>query len=374
MKKVLIILLIMFSMFTVGCKDLNIGDSSKDNSGQVAENDETENQDDKDSEENKEDQGEKDETIKEEVAVSKYKISDFVGIKANEKYLYAGENSEFAEYIRYVEYIDGDKFQIRTNNSATETVKVIQVTDNELKVIFKRGVCDYRENFLNKPASQTEILLKGPLSKGTEWNLEDGSRRYISAIDAKVSTKAGEYECIEVTTERKNGEKDLHYYAPNIGLVKEIYDVGNMGVTSVLDVIEKDVRLTQVIRFYEPDEQGNYMKYEDVEVSFATNDITRLTLESKFREYGLLKEKVGINSLYLNDDGMLYLDLTKSFIPEMANGTTGEYFAIQDLVNTLGGYYGVDKVYITLDGTLYESGHISKEKGESFKVDLSKVK
>ncbi len=388
MKKALIILLIGLSMLTVGCKEINSGDGSKEgNNNQVVDDGEIDKNKDDEVDKNKDDEADKktdtsqgEETQKkEEVVVSKYTINDLIGIKENEKYSYEGTNSEFAEYVRYVDYIDGNKFQIRSNNSATEYVKVIEATNDELKVVFYRGVCDYRENFLKKPAIKNEILLKAPIAKGTSWTLEDGSKRYISSIDAKVSTSIGEYECIEVTTENKSGEKDLQYYAPNVGLVKEVYDVGNMAVTSTLGKIDKDARLTQVIRCYYPDEEANFMKYEDVEVYFATNDITRLTLQNKFREFPggnsvMLKEGVSINSLYLNNDGMLYLDVTKSFISEMANGTTGEYFAIQNLVNTLGRYYGVENVYITLDGGQYESGHIVMEKGESFSIDLSKVK
>ena len=385
MKRALIAILIIFSVFTVGCRETGSEDTSKDNSNQIADNSITENQDEKDKAENTSEEIE--ETIKEtenqqkneqknEPVVSEYSIKEYVGIKADEKYNYAGENSEYAEYVRYVDYIDGNKYQIRTNNSATETVTVIELTDNELKMVSRKGVCDYRENFLKKPETEEtekEILLKAPIAKGTEWTLSDGSKRHISSIDAVVSTSIGELKCVEVTTENISGQKNLQYYAPNLGLVKEVKDAGNMNIISTLESIHKDAKLTQVIRFYYPDGNAEYMHYEDVSISFETNDITRLILQNKFREYNLLKSEVLINSLYLNDDGMLYLDVTKNFVPEMANGTAGEYFAIYDLVNTLGRYYGVDSVYMTLDGGNYESGHIVKYKGESFSVDLSRV-
>lgn len=378
MKRALIVILIVFSVFTVGCKSTIGEDTAKDNDNQVADSSITENQDEKDKTENTfkevEDKAKENEKQDEaEAPVSKYSISDYIGINANEKYNYSGENSEYAEYFRYVEYIEGDKFQIRTNNGATETVMVLEGTDNELKIVFRRGVCDYRENFLKKPSNESEVLLKAPIKKGTEWKLSDGAKRYISSIDTVVSTSIGEFQCVEVTTENVSGQKDLKYYAPNIGIVKEVNDTENMKVTSTLSSIEKDVRFNQVIRFYSPDENAEYMKYEDVTISFATNDITRLTLQNRFEEYGMLKGNVGINSLYLNDDGMVYLDVTKNFVPEMANGTAGEYFAIYDLVNTIGRYYGVNNVYMTLDGGNYESGHIVKYKGESFAVDLSRV-
>lgn len=378
MKKALIVILIVFSVFTVGCRSTKGEDIANDNDNQMADGSITENQDEKDKTENTfkeaEDKAKESENQNEaEASVSKYSISDYIGINPNEKYNYSGENSEYAEYVRYVEYSEGNKFQIRTNNSATETVMVLEGTDNELKLVFRRGVCDYRENFLKKPSNASEVLLKAPIKKGNEWTLSDGSKRYISSIDTIVATSMGEFQCVEVTTENVSGQKDLQYYAPNIGLVKEVKDADSMKITSTLSSIEKDARLNQVLRFYYPDDNAEYMRYEDVTISFATNDITRLTLQNRFKEYGMLKDNIGINSLYLNDDGMVYLDITKNFVPEMANGTAGEYFAIYDLINTIGRYYGVDNVYMTLDGGNYESGHILKYKGESFAVDLSRV-
>lgn len=382
MKKMIALAIISLSIFAVGCSNINnkgdnigLGDEGKigeiQGAGALNEANDEGKADLKKEDNNK--------TPTENEEISRYTIKDLIGIKENEKYSYEGINNEYAEYVRYVDYIDENKFQIRTNNGGTETVKVIEATDDELRVVFKRNECYYRENFLNKPVLKSEVLLKMPLVVGNQWALEDGGKRYISSIDKMVETPLGQYECIEVTTENKNGMKDLAYYAVDVGLVKEVFDVGNMEATSILKSIDKDARLNQVIRFYYPDNEANFMEYEDVEIAFSTNDITKVILQNKFRSIPggnrvMLKENVAINSLYLNDDGMVYLDLTKNFVKEMANGTTGEYFAIQDLVNTLGGYYGVNRVYISLDGEKYSSGHILKDKWECFNVDLSKVK
>ncbi|BCZ45529.1 hypothetical protein psyc5s11_15960 [Clostridium gelidum] len=50
-------------------------------------------------------------------------------------------------------------------------------------------------------------------------------------------------------------------------------------------------------------------------------------------------------------------------------GAVYESMILQSITNTLGTYYGVEKVYITIEGELYGSGHIIKEKGETFTVD-----
>ena len=75
-----------------------------------------------------------------------------------------------------------------------------------------------------------------------------------------------------------------------------------------------------------------------------------------------------INSLYLNKDNNLYIDLNKAFLTEMVAGSGMEGMILQSIVNTFGHYYGVEKVYLTIDNELYSSGHISLNKGEFLTV------
>ena len=57
----------------------------------------------------------------------------------------------------------------------------------------------------------------------------------------------------------------------------------------------------------------------------------------------------------------------------MNAGAGYELLILQSITNTLGDYYGVKEVNITIDGKLYESGHILMKKGETFKVNYDKV-
>ncbi len=146
-----------------------------------------------------------------------------------------------------------------------------------------------------------------------------------------------------------------------------------MKVTSTLKSIEENMRLNQSIRCYYPDE--NYkIHYEDKNLTFSTNDITKITIQKLFKNFPgnnkgrLLGKNVTINSLYLNDDGMVYIDFSSNFVKEMNAGSGFESAILESIVNTIGKYYGVNKVYITIDNKPYSSGHIVKAKGEYFKV------
>lgn len=79
--------------------------------------------------------------------------------------------------------------------------------------------------------------------------------------------------------------------------------------------------------------------------------------------------KTKINSLYLNEDGMVYIDLSREFLTEMNAGSGYEAQILQCVANTFGSYYGSDKVIVTIDNNLYESGHIKLAQGEYLTVD-----
>jgi hypothetical protein len=254
-------------------------------------------------------------------------------------------------------------------------VKVLEYEDGQLSVILSRGECEYRENLTDSIAESKDILLKEPLIKGTTWTTTDDRKRYISNVDVDVITPLGKYKSIEVTTEHEEG-KTCDYYAPYIGLVKTIYTAKGLEVSSTLNQIKRNIPCIKEVRFYYPNIEDDKLYFVDKKISFYTNDITKILLEKSFKELppkGLnkvLSPNVKIKSLYLNKDNIVYVDFTKELVEEMNAGSGYEGMILQCITNTLGHYYGAEKVYITIEGNPYGSGHIIMEKGETFTVDL----
>lgn len=305
-------------------------------------------------------------------------IKDYYAYKENTKYVYEGQGNEYASYYVYVDYISGDRVQIRSNNCGTEMVKVLENKDGELRMLLSRGEAYYRENLTQAPGGNNmEILLKEPLVVGTNWILSDGRKRSITNSDVNVTTPTGTYKALEVITEGKEGSKTRDYYAPNIGLVKSVFTSNGVEVTSTLSKLETNVPLIQTVRFYYPNANVDKLYYVDKQLSFKTNDITRAIFEKAFKDLPkgdvakVLSPNTKINSLYLNQDNRVYVDFSKEFVNEMNAGSSYESLILQSITNTLGGYYGVDKAHITVEGKPYESGHFALKKGEFFTVDLN---
>lgn len=306
------------------------------------------------------------------------KVEDYYPIKENVKYTYEGSGNEYASYTVYIDYTSENRVQQRVDNGGTVLAKVIEVKDGKVTKVLARGEAYYRENLLSTKGEDQEILLMEPVTKGTSWNISNSSVRTITNTSVKVETPLGSYEAIEVVTEGESG-KTTDYYAKGIGLIKSVFTSDGMEVTSLLTRVEENVVLTQNISFFYPNINDGKIYYRDKDISFKTNDITRVILAEAYK--GVIEESLGnvlntntkINSLYLNKDGMVYIDLNKAFVTEMNAGAGYESMILKSIANTLGKYYGAQKIILTIDGNLYQSGHIAMEKGQFIEVNYEDV-
>ncbi|OZI12641.1 hypothetical protein CEW92_05665 [Bacillaceae bacterium SAS-127] len=303
----------------------------------------------------------------------KLNVEDYFPMVENVKYVYEGKGNEYASYDVMIDYLEKGKVQQRIDNGGTVLANVLQVKVGKLQKVWTREEVYYRENFLKAKGSEEEILLMAPLTKGTAWKLQDGRMREITNTEASIDTPSGSYRAIEVMTKGKDSET-LDYYAKGIGLVKSVFRSGEMEVSSSLSKIEENVPFVQEIRFFYPNIDGDRLEYKTKKVSFKTNDTTRKKLEEAYKQPvnsplgKVFSKNTKINSLYLNKDGIVYIDLNQAFVNEMNAGAGYESMILQSVANTFGQYYNVEKVMLTIDGNLYESGHISMTKGEYLQV------
>ena len=310
-----------------------------------------------------------------------YTISDYYPFTANLKMVYEGVGNEYASKNVYVDYIKGDKIQLREDNGGTVAAKVLQVKDGQLVLLNSEGESYQKEDITSMEAKTNEVLLKEPLQKGTSWTLADGSKRSITGVDVDVTTPSGNYKALEVTTEYKDSvTKD--YYAVGKGLVKSVFTSNGTEVSSSLKEFVKDAALTQNIKIYnfQVTQTDIQVIFKEVAVSLKTNEEIKDVFQKYFREPlgsgtgALMSQNTKINKIYKDAaNGKVYVDFSKQFVTEMNAGTTKETGVIRSVTDTLGSYYNVDKVVINLDGGSYESGHILMGKDEPFTTDYNNV-
>jgi hypothetical protein len=318
----------------------------------------------------------------EDTTADELSVKDYFPLLSDIEYIYEGQGNEFAAYNQVTDFIDmqNNRIQTRTNNGGTETVRVIEIKDGKVTVMKAINECYYRENLMADAVTgdDAEVLLMEPLVPGTVWSLPDGRKRTISAVNVAIDTSSGSYQAIEVTTEGTDSiTKD--YYAPQVGLVKSVFGSGDMEVTSSLKEIKTDTPFTQTISIFYPDADEK-IYVEQMPLEFRTNDDTKQILQaaiskeaSKDSYLPLASINTKINSLYLGEDNIVHIDFSKELVSDMNAGAGYESLILQSITDTLGNYYGVQEVLVTMEGKPYESGHILMKEGETFKVNFDNV-
>ena len=311
----------------------------------------------------------------EKVEVLEYTIEDYFPFKENTIMDYEGIGNEFAEQTVFFEYIEGNRAQMKIFNPGTVLVKIFEYANGELREIYSEGEFYHIENILSKEGENSAVLLKEPLKPGTSWTIPGGYKRAITAVDVDLELPYGKVKALEVVTQLGEGRKVSDYYVREIGHVASIYKDGEFVVETLLKEIENSP--------YKMEGTFYYPLYEDIgsgyinrEIEFNTNDNIKDVLEYNLKNppseklISPLSENTKIKSLTLErGNGIVRIDFSKELVGEMNAGSGAEYEILRSITNTLGDFYGVDKVYISMEGMPYASGHFEMGEGEYFEVD-----
>ncbi|MBU3142531.1 hypothetical protein [Clostridium sp. CF012] len=148
------------------------------------------------------------------------RIQDYFPKKGMIKKFSGGfENSGFTQII---DKINGNKFQIKQQDTATGVILIYQVSDTDIRLIFSKEEPEgkFKENYIGLvEPNANDIILKTPLEVGTRWTDASELKYEITGINVPVNAPAGSFSAIEVTSIRDTFKSKM-YYAKDLGLVK----------------------------------------------------------------------------------------------------------------------------------------------------------
>jgi hypothetical protein len=307
-------------------------------------------------------------------------IKDYYPFKENTKMEYKGIGNEFAEQETFFEFIKGSRAQLKIFNPGTVIVKVLEYNNGELREIFTEGEFYHIENMLDIDSENNNVLLKEPLKVGTSWSISGGNKRTITGVDVNLETPYKNFKALEVTTELGEGRKQLDYYVVDIGHVASIYKDGDFEVKTLLEDIENEPYESE-IRLYYPLYRDIETVYVDRDIKFSTNEDIKKILEFNLQTpnsdklISNISKNTKINSIKLDrGNRIVRVDFSKELIKDMNAGSALEGEILKSIVNTLGNYYGVEKVYISIENIPYSSGHFAIKEDEFFTVDQTDIK
>ncbi|MDN6295124.1 MAG: GerMN domain-containing protein [Alkalibacterium sp.] len=298
---------------------------------------------------------------------------------------YKGDGNEFAPFTRYPQFVKDDTLQMVESTAGTDVVTVYNYSDDEIKESFVRAGTYFREDFvdtgLESEQGNFQIILQKPLELGHSWESPDGSTSEITDVSVNKDLPFGSIEAIEVTQQYENNSETIDYYGKDIGLIEQIFksDDDTITVTSTLSTQAADTPEAFPITVYSIDDQALGLDKSTVTMELETNEPARLAMAEILKgqtpdteESQILKESTEINFMYLRQDGVVHVDFSTD-LSAMNAGSGIEAMTLQGIVNTIGDYYHVDEVLLTLDNEPYESGHILLNEGETWPVDYGNV-
>lgn len=313
-------------------------------------------------------------------------LEDWFPRLENVHYVYDGEGIEFAPFEWTPQFIHENTLQVSESTAGTTVVRIYEYSEDDIVEIFTREETYFREDFVDtgypSTAEEYETILQLPIEEGHSWESETGATYEITGANIEVETPAGVYDALEVTRILEDYQV-VHYYAEGIGLVHRVsYPEGEAAgeITSSLAEIQEDVSETIPVTLYTIDSQA--MGIDTIEAIFTldTNDPARFALADALRgdvpemeETPLLTENVDINFMFLDANNVVNIDFSEELISEMNAGSGTEMLILQSLINSIGSYYNVEEIVLTVENEPYSSGHIVLEEGETLNVDYENV-
>lgn len=298
---------------------------------------------------------------------------------------YTDENGVVA-LETYVEYADEAEEAVRvqhrviTRDSDSPYVQVTQCRSGQLVRTYLKPQVGYTYNVLGSTQNEEEALLCEPVTLGTEWEVKGGTRA-ITAVDRIIDVSLGSYRAVEVTTRYDDGSRTVQYYVPDFGLLCEYGYAASGERTHVLEAStqESDQGFTQLIRFYFVQPYTSSIRYQSRRVTIMPNASMGSRFINQFRTApsgsGLITlDDVSINSIRLDSHGYVHVDFSSSLITTVSSiGRTSEGLLLTALANTFCEYYQTSRMYITVNGGLYESPYRFLMDGEYLSPDLRNV-
>jgi hypothetical protein len=129
------------------------------------------------------------------------------------------------------------KAQVREISTGGTLIKVYRIDNDEINLVFVKEEYEQDKNYLDDEENRDETILKGPAKPGTTWEESGDRQSTITGIDVSITTPAGKFSTIEVTT-TIDDSVITKYYAAGIGLVKSVYLSGGYEMVSELIDIE----------------------------------------------------------------------------------------------------------------------------------------
>ncbi|SDI85984.1 hypothetical protein [Dolosicoccus paucivorans] len=257
---------------------------------------------------------------------------------------------------QYVEFMDNNQAAMQVIEVSSDSIEHKWYRWNGQQIIWfaSSNEPDYFNNqltqYMNQPNNHL-VLLQAPLQVGTTWSYDQNYPSEITAIYQTAQINDQTYtNVIEVTSQLADDGEWKTYFAPEVGLLASVIN----GSPWVVQQSVEDASLLQPITVYESTQlTDNVAQMEPVEqmLEWRTNSEPKDVWMALFQKLHWMTQENQLNQVVKLNDQQVQVDFAPGIVNGMNQHPHQEYGVIPGIVKTIGAYYNVPYVQLTVNGT-----------------------
>ncbi len=303
-------------------------------------------------------------------------VADYFPFEADTLYTYeANASSGLGPTAIFNTYLEGNRAQRCISRDGFYATEMIERTKDQATLVFGDSQHAFYDNILAAEPTMELVLLKGPLKLGQTWQAAEDQTSEITSVDTTISTPAGDFTTIEVTTTFESGSVEKYYYAKDIGLVQSVFTASIGEVVTTLSSIQKDQTMEAKLNVELANVTINAQEPTPTTLALPTNPDLPKLIEGSLKQVPsddylpLISEDTIIKSITIDwPSSLATVDLSKHYVKDVNVGDGIQRLLLQCLVDTIGKFYDVQRVMVTIEGKPFENGSISLKDGEGLPV------
>lgn len=280
-------------------------------------------------------------------------LVDYLPNKANQLKIMTNGHQTVQQYVEFMDNNQAAMQVIEVSSDNTEH-KWYRWNGQQIIWFASNNDPDYFNNqlaqYINQPNNQL-VLLQAPLQVGATWIYDQTYQSKITAIYQTAQINDQTYtNVIEVTSQLAEDGVWKTYFAPEVGLLASVINDSPW----VVQQSTEDTSLLQPITVYESTQlHDNVAQMEPVEhtLEWRTNSEPKGVWMALFQKLNWMTQENQLNQVVKLNDQQAQVDFAPGIVNGMNQHPHQEYGVIPGIVKTIGAYYKVPYVQLTVSGT-----------------------
>ena len=279
-------------------------------------------------------------------------IDNYVPLIKDTQWIYQINGDEKDLMTVYIEYATDNVFQVRFENDYED---IIRVYTSEMEGFYEVAKLEATPQKIDYTLTRQykKPLISRPIEKASEWQVDEDTR-------AKIYHKTKDFIEVSYKGDMTNQAIYVHY-EEKVGPTK--IEIKKASETHCLELIEvkKGLAVQELIDIYYVDRTTKELKRIIQDVGIMTNEEPKHFFTDLFKKvpndtyYETFSADTVINKIYLDqEESRVYIDLNTAY--QAVHETFEEkVFALKSLAYTVGHYYDVEYVNLSIEGEPYQT-------------------